>query len=182
MLVALVLVALIACVAALVVLGVRRGTVQRRAEETAWLQRSAHDEAGGEPVTVELWWADKDAGLVWDGQDVGVWTPTVGGPSNTPRLRSVRGGLTTSSESMSIGRGALLKTRDRVVVGGRRYLLLESELVDARGLHWAVPTRVFGHAGDLRRFAVPRDLGPVGALLVLDRLALRAVAAVSSGD
>jgi hypothetical protein len=180
--VVLVVVALIVCVVALVVLGVRSRRMRRRVEETAWLQASPHDEAGGEPVTVEVFWADKDAGLVWDGQDVGVWTPTVDGPSNTPRLRPVRGALATSPEPMSISRGALLATRDRVAVGGRRYLLLESELVDARGRHWAMPTGVFGHAGDVRRFSVPRDLGPVGALLVLDRLALRAVGAVSSGD
>jgi hypothetical protein len=175
MVVALVVVALIVCVVALVVVGVRRGRVQRRAEEAAWLRESPHDEAGGEPVTVEVWWAEKDAGLVWEGRDVGVWTPTVDGPSTTPRLRPVRDGLATSPEPMSISRGALLATRDRVVVGGRRYLLLESELVDARGLHWVMPAHVFGRAGDVRRFSVPRDLGPVGALLVLDRLALRAV-------
>jgi hypothetical protein len=68
------------------------------------------------------------------------------------------------------------------VVGDRRYLLLESQLIDARGRRWAVPARVFGHAGDVLRFSVPRDLGPVGALLVLDRLALGAVVAVSSGE
>ncbi|GAA4922751.1 hypothetical protein EV188_104646 [Actinomycetospora succinea] len=181
MVVTLVVVALCACVVALVVFGVRQGRVHRRAEETAWLQGSPHDKAGGEPVTVEVWWAAKDAGVVWDGQDVGVWTPSVERPSNSPRLRPVRGGLATSPEPMSIERGALLATRDRVTVGGRRYLLLESELVDARGRHWAVPTTVYGHAGDVRRFSVPRDLGPVGALLVLDRLALRAVVAASSG-
>jgi hypothetical protein len=180
--VALVVVALIVCVVALVVLGVRRGREQRRDEETAWLQGSTHDEAGGEPVTVEVWWAEKDAGLVWDGRDVGIWTPTLGGPSSTPRLRPVRGGLATSREPMSLTRGAFGAPRDRVVVGGRRYLLLESELVDARGRHWTVPTHVFGRAGDVRRFSMPRDLGPIGALLVLDRLALRAVLAVSSGE
>lgn len=182
MVLALVVVALIVGVVALVALGVRWERARRRAEETAWLGESPHDEAGGEPVTVEVWWAEKDAGLVWEGRDVGVWTPTVDGPSTTPRLRPVRGGLATSPEPMSISRGALLAPRDRVVVGGRRYLLLESELVDARGLRWAMPTGVFGFAGDVRRFTVPRDLGPVGALLVLDRLALRAVVGVSSGE
>src|SRR4051794_20984436 len=76
----------------------------------------------GSPVAVEGWWAEKDAGLVWEGRDVGVWPPTVDGPSNTPRLRPVCGGLATSPEPMSISRGALLAPRDRVVVGGRRYL------------------------------------------------------------
>ncbi|MDL5159377.1 hypothetical protein [Actinomycetospora termitidis] len=182
MAVALVVVALVVCVVALSVVGVRRGKVRRCEEEAAWLAASPREDGGGEPVAVEVWWAGKDAGIVWDGRDVGVWTPTLDGPCNTPRLRPVRGGLVTAGEPMSVTRGALFADRDWVVVGGRRFVLHERELVDARGTRWPLSTVVSGHPGDVRRFTVPRDLGPRGTLLVLDRLSLRALVAASSGD
>ncbi|MCD2188029.1 hypothetical protein [Actinomycetospora soli] len=164
----------------LTVLGVRAGRRERRAEEAAWLAGSAAGD--GEPVTLEVWWAGREAGVVWDGRDVGTWRPNCDGPSDTPRLKPVQGGLATTAEPMSLRRGALLAERDHVEVGGRRFLLLERELVDSRGTRWPLSTLVFAQPGEVRRWTVPRELGPRGALLVLDRLALRGVAAASSGD